>query len=220
MKKISCLILLILTVSSTNVIAQEKHVAEFGLSAIGNIHYASAKPLKVLNEFGVNYQRYAFEQTYIVLAIQGISMNYNDDSKDSSNLYKGNLKYNQWQFSTGIRHYFKQEILGTFNYFGECSFYYTRFNTLGTYSSGEFGEAFYRQNRSKGVGFGLKAGSIYQSYENWYLGANVATYFTGGRKGERIGYEEVPNGLPKIEDLNGNENLTRFQLELRVGVRF
>lgn len=199
--------------------AQDKHRAEFGLSAIGNIHYASAKPLKVLNEVGINYQRYAFEQTYLVFSLQGISMNYNDDSKDSSNLFKGQLKYNQWQLATGVRHYFKEEIQGTINYFGECSFHYSRFNTLGLYSGGQFGDEFYRQSRSKGVGFGVKAGAIYQSYDNWYVGANIGGYFTGGRKGEVIRYNESATDLPRIENLDGNENLGRFQIELRVGFR-
>ena len=196
--------------------------AEFQLSAIGSIHMSAKSSFKPLNEFGINYQPYLFPRTYLVLGLQGNSRTYNEDNDDSLNMYTGTLQYSQIMTSLGVRHYFKEEIVETFNFFGEASFHYMRLNTVAQYVGGSFGTAYHRYNRFKGMGLGFKAGTVYQRNSPWYYGANVALYFSGGISGEISDYAIAPTPEPEVlkRDLLDNKSYTRFGLEFRVGYRF
>jgi len=219
MLRISFIALAALLFTNSNCTAQANQ-AEFQASLVGNIHYAIKSSVKPINEFGINYQPYLFPRTYLVLGLQGNARNYKEISTDTANLYKGNLKYGQWIASIGVRHLFREEVIETVNYFAEASFHYTRLKTEGEYTDGQFGTAYYRYNRFKGVGLGFKTGVIYQFNSPWYLGANMALYFSGGKSGEQENYTITPDPAPVIEEFPFNNSFTNFGLEIRVGYRF
>lgn len=218
MKKYLPILILLLSVSFTG-FAQNNQV-EFQTALIGSIHSSAKSGIRPLSEFGINYQPYLFPRTYLVLALQGNSRNYQENSKDTLNPFTGNLKYDQWMASVGVRHLFKEEIIETFNYFAEVGFHYSRLKTEGEYKDGGFGSAYYRFNRFKGVGFNFKLGSVYQFNSPWYVGANFGLYLSGGKFDEQSNFTITPEPRPIIEDLLQNETLTRFALEIRVGYRF
>lgn len=194
--------------------------AEFQLSAISTEHYSVKSAAKPLNNFGVNYQPYLFPRTYLVLGLQGNARNYQEVSKDTLNPYTGNLKTSQFMASIGVRHLFRQEVIETVNYFAEANFHYMRLKTEGVYADGQFGSAFYRYNRFKGVGLDFKAGAVYQFNSPWYVGANLALYFTGGKSGELSNYTILPEPEPVVEELLDNKGFNTAGFELRIGYRF
>jgi len=202
--------------------AGQANQAELQISAIGSIHYSAKSSFKPLNEFGINYQPYLFPRTYLVLGLQGNSRTYNEDNSDTLNTYTGTLAYSQSMVSVGVRHYFKEEIVETFNFFGEVNFHYMRLKTAGQYQGGGYGLAYYNYNRFKGMGLGFKLGTVYQRNSPWYFGANAALYYSGGVSGEKSDYTITPDTEPEIlrGDLIDNKSFARFGIELRVGYRF
>lgn len=201
-------------------VAAQANQAEFQTSFVSTEYYSVKSAVKPINNFGINYQPYLFPRTYLVLGLQGNARNYQEISQDSSNLYKGNLRTSNVMLSLGVRHLFKEEIIETVNYFAEASFHYMRLKTEGEYTDGQFGSAFYRFNRFKGVGLGFKGGAIYHFNSPWYVGANAALYVTGGKSGEISDYTITPEEAPVVEDLPDNKSFNTLGFEIRVGYRF
>jgi hypothetical protein len=200
----------------------QQHLVEFHTNFIGSVHNSQTTSAKPISEFGINVQRQMFPRTYAVIGLQGNTRNYQEKSTDTLNEFTGNLKYNQWMALVGVRHFFRQEILYTFNYFTEFDFTYTRLNTKGVYEGGNFGSAYYNYKRFKGMGIALKLGGLYHFYSPWYVAANVALYVNGGIEGEKSDYTILPETEPIIEkeDLINNQTIPRAAFEIRVGYRF
>lgn len=220
MNKFILFLFSILLLSFNKSDAQLKHKLELQIGAVGNIEYLALPKAKALTDLGVTYQRYVFPKTYVVLGLQGNTRNYSEASTDSADLFTGELAYNQWMGSIGVRHMFKEEIIETFNFFAEAGFHYTKLNANGTYQGGRFGNDFYSYKKYRGVGFSFKFGGVYQFLSPWYVGANVAVYTSGGKLGKIEEFTILPETEPEVEDLKLNESMTRFQLEIRVGKMF
>lgn len=218
MFKYSILSLLVILLFFQDAQAQANQ-AEFQTSLLGTVHY-SKRPTKLLSDFGINYQPFLFKQTYLVLGLQGNARNYNQDGGDTLKPYTGELLYQQWMASVGVRHLFRPEVVETFNYFAEANFHYMRLKTEGDFKGGDFGEGYYAYNRFRGVGLGFKTGSVYQFNSPWYVGVNAALNLTGGKTGESVNYGIPTEADRIIDEFPLNTRFTSFGIELRVGYRF
>lgn len=201
-------------------VAAQANQAEFQTSFVSTEYYSVKSAVKPINNFGINFQPYLFPRTYLVLGLQGNARNYQEVSKDTLNPYKGNLKTSNFMASVGVRHLFKEEIVETVNFFAEASFHYMQLKTAGEYTDGQFGSAYYRFSRFKGVGLGFKGGAVYHFLSPWYIGANAGLYLTGGKSGEATDFTITPEPAPIIEDLIDNTSFNTFGFEVRVGYRF
>lgn len=198
----------------------QENKVEFQLEPAGTIFYSKNGSNKLLNDFGLSYQRYVFPKTYIIFGVQGNFKNYTDQCNECPDNYAGSLKNRTLLSTFGVRYLFFEEVVETWNIMTEVNFYYTGINATGSYTHNTVGDSIFVYNRYNGVGLGFKAGTIYQFNSPYYIGANIGLYFGGGRlRTLQTSYEATQEQFELLRELE-NDRLTRPALELRVGYRF
>ena len=218
MKKIILAVFTALLFSTTCIAQYDK--VEFHIEPIGSVPYVQNSGNKLLNDIGVNYQRYLFPKTYAVVGVQGNFKKYTDDCTDCPNNYGGSFSNNKLLASLGIRYLFLEEVVETWNIFAEASFYYLGINGKGTYKHKTTEADLYTYNRYNGTGLGFKVGTIYQFNSPWYVGANLGLYFGGGKlKSFGATYDAPESTIEDLQEIS-NQRLTNAVLELRAGFSF